>query len=59
MSILHDRQLVEADPTVRLTTGDRVNILVPATYRNNVDSIAIDSSEAGRPTRPSSSRRRG
>jgi hypothetical protein len=46
VSILRDRQLVEADPTVRLTTGDRVNILVPATCHNNVDSTAIDT---GRP----------
>jgi chloride channel protein, CIC family len=42
VSILHDRQLVEADPTVRLTTGDRINILVPATRHDNVDSTAID-----------------
>jgi CIC family chloride channel protein len=30
VSILHDRRLVDADPTVRLTAGDRINILVPA-----------------------------
>ena len=30
VSVLHDRRLVYADPTVRLTTGDRINILVPA-----------------------------
>ena len=30
VSVLHDRRLVDADPTVRLTTGDRINILVPA-----------------------------
>ena len=30
MSVLHDRRLVDADPTIRLTTGDRINILVPA-----------------------------
>jgi chloride channel protein, CIC family len=68
VSILHDRQLVEAVPTVRLTTGDRINILVPAVRHNNGDSTAIDISnptatgkpgEAGRPTRPASSRRCG
>ena len=37
VSILHDRQLLEADPTLRLTTGDRINILVPAIRQRNVD----------------------
>jgi CIC family chloride channel protein len=59
VSILHDRQLVEADPAVRLVTGDRINILVPAIRNTNVDSTAIETSnptangnpgEAGRPT---------
>jgi len=49
-----------ADHTVWLTTGDRINILVPAIRDNNVDSTAIDTSnppatgnpgEAGRQTR--------
>lgn len=30
VSILHDRELVEVDPSVRLSAGDRINILVPA-----------------------------
>ncbi|MEB3980301.1 chloride channel protein [Mycobacterium sp. 663a-19] len=65
VSILHDRQLVEADPTVRLAKGDRINILVPAVDNTNVDSTNVDSTdigttdpavignpgEAGRPTR--------
>jgi len=42
VSILHDRQLIEADSTVRLTTGDRINILVPAIRQHDVDSTAID-----------------
>ena len=33
VSILHDRQLVEVDPIVRLTAGDRINILVLANER--------------------------
>ncbi len=45
VSILHDRQLVEADPTVRLATGDRINILVPAIRKHDVDSTAIDGSD--------------
>jgi chloride channel protein, CIC family len=60
VSILHDRQLVEADPTARLTTGDRINILVPTIRQHDVDSTAIDTSNptatghpggAGRPMR--------
>lgn len=41
VSILHDRQLVEADPSVRLTTGDRVNVLVPVGRHNDVNATAI------------------
>jgi hypothetical protein len=37
-----DRQLVEADPTVRLTTGDRINILVPVIPYSEVNSTAIE-----------------
>jgi len=68
MSILHDRQLVEADPTFCLSTGDRVNILVPAICRDDGDSVAAEIGdctppgnlrEEARPTRSSSSRRRG
>lgn len=29
VSVIHKRQLVDADPTVRLDPGDRINILVP------------------------------
>jgi CIC family chloride channel protein len=52
VSILHDRQLVEADPTVRLATGDRINILAPASRQNDGDGTAIDTNSptaAGNP----------
>ncbi len=45
VSILHDRQLVEADPSVRLATGDRINILVPAIRHHDTDSTAVDTGD--------------
>ena len=42
VSILHDRRLVEADSSVRLTAGDRINILVPAIRQRDADSTATD-----------------
>ncbi len=44
VSVLHDRRLVDADATVRLTAGDRINILVPIRDRNG-DSKAVDVSD--------------
>ena len=46
VSVLHDRRLVEADPTVRLTTGDRISILGPASGDGNADGTA----NTGNPT---------
>jgi CIC family chloride channel protein len=49
VSVIHNRQLVEAEPTVRLTAGDRVSILVPS--HSNIDGEARSDREAVEPDR--------
>lgn len=44
LSVLHYRRLVEADPTARLTAGDRISILVPTVGDGKVDGTANDTS---------------
>jgi chloride channel protein, CIC family len=50
--VLHDRRLIEADPGVRLTAGDRINILVPTIGDSNVDGTANDSGNSAAPRNP-------
>ena len=37
VTVLHDRRLVDADAAIRLTAGDRINILVPTVGSGHVD----------------------
>ncbi|WP_406814742.1 chloride channel protein [Mycobacterium sp. M23085] len=47
VSILHDRRLVEAEPAVRLSAGDRINLLVPAVVDGrDVSSTALNTAGA-------------
>lgn len=36
VSVLHNRRLIDADATLRLAAGDRVNVLTPKTARNTM-----------------------
>ena len=40
VSVLHNRQLVDADTTLRLAPGDRINVLVPKDEARHEDSAA-------------------
>jgi CIC family chloride channel protein len=38
VSVMHNRRLVDAQPAVRLATGDRINVLVPKNGSRSADS---------------------
>jgi CIC family chloride channel protein len=46
VSVLRERQLVDADATVRLAAGDRINIIVPGVRNGDVSSTATDASRS-------------
>ncbi len=46
VSVLHNRRLIDAEPTVRLTAGDRINILVPTSGDSDVEGMANDSGKS-------------
>ncbi|HVV12062.1 chloride channel protein [Amycolatopsis sp.] len=55
VSVLHNRRLIDAEPTIRLAAGDRLNILVPATDNTRIDSTAANNPAAG-PSSPRAAR---